>query len=501
MDKLSVLKLLKEYETLVKKGDIQFLKPKTEQQGSVLELIAELIVDFTEATEKGDLSVHLDWHVAHTKGRELWKQLASCALNSIDPGSKGNSRLFEFLEKATEFEELLYGLEEYYRDHTLHSLWVYFIGEHLLRGKLGNIYDNLDWHIFNDIEKDKEDYAQKLLNDAKSTEVRLRKSINGSKDAIWCLMALCHDLGYSLSKLDRLNEKVKGVLSFYDLPNFNHLGYSLNIENQYAVEQFLELVSMDVRLMPHGNKKEVLLKAYRDDSTYWWLCRALEKKQHGILSSLLLYKILGLFAHSWVRGPSEEWGLDEREVKDNVIRGEILFAIAQHEYDFAHLCYMSSLADVLAISDELEEFSRYGRQMLSRKYYDTMAETQIEFKPKRPKQTDEVEITMRYDVKRADDLKGFFHRKAERLSKFYSLGQHDSDIICRIKNITMEASHGDLKFSFTLGRDTQHSGQLPSRKLNGETHKAGKYTIEFLDDKLLVVADKDKILLEQWLDV
>ncbi len=74
-----------------------------------------------------------------------------------------------------------------------------------------------------------------------------------------------------------------------------------------------------------------LIKCYRDDSIYWRLCRALEKKQHGILSSYLIYKIPGIFADATVRGPAEEWGLDDNEAVENIIRGDILFAIAQHE--------------------------------------------------------------------------------------------------------------------------------------------------------------------------
>ena len=87
----------------------------------------------------------------------------------------------------------------------------------------------------------------------------------------------------------------------------------------------------------------MLIKCYRDDSTYWRLCRALEKKEHGILSSYLIYKILGIFAESSVRGPAEEWGLNDIEAKENTIRGDILFAIAQHEFDFAHLNQLAQI--------------------------------------------------------------------------------------------------------------------------------------------------------------
>ena len=55
----------------------------------------------------------MDWFKTHQKGKDLWVKLASCALNGIDEESKGNSKLFEFLDAATDFEELLYGLEPF----------------------------------------------------------------------------------------------------------------------------------------------------------------------------------------------------------------------------------------------------------------------------------------------------------------------------------------------------------------------------------------------------
>jgi hypothetical protein len=296
--------------------------------------------------------------------------------------------------------------------------------------------------------------------------------MNKYKDAIWCIIALCHDLGYSLAKLKMLNESVQGVLEHFDVPDFRHIGYSLDIEHQYLVSQFLELMCMDVRIEPSEEYREELkkeekdwlskwdkvkdgkysknerkkklnllskqipkdlenkisVKCYKDDSTYWRLSRALEKKEHGILSAYLIYKILGIFAESSVRGPAEKWGLDDNETQRNIIRGDILFAIAQHEFDFAHLNQLGSLADILIIADELEEFSRYGRQLASRKYYATTAKTSIKFinsknnEGIKPGQDIEIEIT--YECKHKDnkDFRDFFRRKAEeRLCSIYSL--------------------------------------------------------------------------------
>ena len=287
MKKLNVLELLNSYKGWVEKGKIQFLKSDSPEQQKILQLLDDLISDIATASGKGDLSSNLDWQAAHKKGRDLWQRLASIALNDIDAYSKGNSELFSYLDSATEFEDLLYGLEEYYRDHTLHSLWVYFIGEHILRDHLPEVHENLNWYLFNDIEREKDQNPPNLITDSKHKERGLCKSVNKTKDAIWCIMALCHDLGYSLSKLENLNDKIKSVLKYFDIPTFQHLGYSLDIEHHYIISQFLELMAMEVRIVPSVDNKDVLIKCYRDDSTYWRLARALEKKQHGILSSYI----------------------------------------------------------------------------------------------------------------------------------------------------------------------------------------------------------------------
>lgn len=506
MENIKVLTLLNKYKDWVTKGEIQFLKNGSKAQSEILRLLKDLITDFKEAEKKaGDLSENLDWAKTHNKGRKLWENLASASLNNIDCDSKGNSEIFNYLKAATEFEDLLYGLEPFYRDHTLHSLWVYFIGEYLLRDELPDLNKNLNWYLFNDIERDKTSYSPTLLKEAKQKEKYLCKKVNEKKDAIWCIMALCHDLGYSLAKLDKLNEKAKNVLKFFDIPNLRHIGYSLDIEHQYLISQFLELMSMEVRIVPNMDKKEVLIKCYRDDSTYWRLCKALEKKQHGILSSYLLYKILGIFADAWVRGPSEEWGLDDSEATDNLIRGDILFAIAQHEFDFSYINEIGGLAEILILADELEEFSRYGRDILSRKYYDTAADARISFKTSNSKQGKNIEIDIIYEVAPNRPINDFFIRKAERLSKIYSLKQEEDEKInkskfYRIKNIKMTAEKGDIKYTFKLCRDNRNKGYLPGVEIKGRKYPKGEYSLECYDDGIFVDIKVEEIPLKDWFE-
>ena len=164
---MKVTTLLDKYKGWVNAGVIQFLQ-EPKQQKEVSTCIEELwpIMKRLEREKKngGTQGEGQDWYKAHEKGSELWKMLAKYALRDIEPTAKGNATLYRFLKAATEFEDVLYGLEPHYRDHTLHSLWVYLIGEHILRKPLKDgpsdkcIYlrEKLNWYLYNDIKKDKD---------------------------------------------------------------------------------------------------------------------------------------------------------------------------------------------------------------------------------------------------------------------------------------------------------------------------------------------------------
>lgn len=577
-----VLNLIEQYQTSVSEGAVQFLESDSNKE--INGYLGDLYKIFKPLKNKEkEKNKEYDWNKAHESGRQLWKKLVSQALNSIDPNSKGNSTLFEYLTVATKFEDLLYGLEPFYRDHTLHSLWVYFLGDNLLRNELVHIYDQPDWYIYNDIKRDKDkyDFKHELKEYSIIKKEILQNAVNTHKDAIWCIIALCHDLGYSISKLNKLNKSVQNVLKYFDVSDFRRIGYSLDIEHQYLMSQFLELMAMDVRIVPAENyaddlsvkpaefeeewgkvykewkvkkrKKDdfkknydeilkkfsgekvsktlgdrVLTKCYRDDSTYWRLSRALEKKGHGILSAYLIYKVLGIFAESSVSGPAEVWGLDDNEAQANIIRGDILFAIAQHEFDFAHLNHIGSFADVLIIADELEEFSRLGRQMLSREYTHTTAETSIKFinkkKGEKIEQGKEIDIEMDYicQHKERDDFLNFFVRKSKKLCSIYSLklspeDKDEEDMgkenYCIINKITMTViwqeneNETKEKYWFRLCRESDNEryfeGCLPRYKRNPKTKKITKCVrqLKSYDDKLKVVYRNKEYPLKEFLHI
>ena len=507
MENLTVVRLLDGYRQRVERGEIQFLQKGSRDQGQseVLALIQPLLVSLKEAEGKpGSLSDNLDWHETHVQGRSLWEKLVGCALQGIDPEAKGDSELFQFAKAAADFEDLLYGMSRQYRDHTLHSLWVYIMGEYILRDLLLDVYQNLDWYVRNSLLHDTSSYPFKLLGEARGIEEKLLNEANKRKDAVWCLTALCHDLGYSLSQLQKLNESVEKVLKYFDLPDFTHIGYSFEVEHQYLTSQFLDLTVGEVWIVPSPDNKDVLIKNFRNDADYWRLCRALEKRQHGVYSSFIIYKLLDLFADVSVRDPAETWGLEEAEAVDNLLRGNILFAIAQHEFEFAHLNTMGSLADILVLADELEEFSRFGRQLLARQYKDTMAEVGISFKPHKTTHRRNLDIDITYEVAKDCNQKEFYVRKAKKLCRKYSLSEKDESsrgpAQYVIGNMKMVVKKDGREFSFCLSNDpAKTEGQLPEARIGG--YPAGTYHLSCHDDKIVVSTKDGGIALEEWFGI
>ena len=517
------------------------------------------------AADEDEPELILDIYEVHMSTVKLWEALISAALSHISPSAKGNSTLFGYLKEATKFEDLLYGLDPYYRDHTVHSLWVYLIGLNLMndRSHLHLVANNLNWYIFNDVtEAEHDDF---LVRWAALTERFLIRKLNEKRDAIWCIMALCHDLGYSIAKLSDLNESVQKVLAHYDVSNLSRIGYSLDIEHQYLVEQFLELMAMEVRIVPRGDditeldkktehsygealeyirgwneskavftqheglhqyvtdcigekngqeflsrfplkgkkinkftdylkelNSSILIQSYRDDNTYWRLCKALEKKEHGIISAYLLFKKIELFADTYIRGAAEEWGLEDAEAKSNAICGGILFGIAQHQFAFADVSGMGSLAEILILCDELEEFSRYGRELQSRKYTHTTARTNVKFVF-----TDEwLSIAMTYVSVRQkmEDFRLFCLRKAERMCQLFSLeskDERDKDKpqdrtrypIKAIQStfIKKESKNVEAEIGFSMSNESRY--YLLSIRESGGTWS---FAVECRDDKLHV---------------
>lgn len=113
------------------------------------------------------------------------------------PYAYGVEKLYDYFLKYNNFEKMLYGGSEYYRDHMVHVFRVWIIGTDML------LRDNA-----------------KFLNSIKISD---EFEINGyEKLSIWTIIALTHDLGYPLEKALQIIDNTKDMMkSFIQNPVLN----------------------------------------------------------------------------------------------------------------------------------------------------------------------------------------------------------------------------------------------------------------------------------------
>ena len=278
--------------------------------------------------------------------QKLWPHFVRNAINHLRIGDKrekgslkfdfGVKNLMDYFDEFTKFEELLYGIDEFYRDHSIHVFRVYFLGEYLIRHHI-NGYENLE--ILN--------YPDKLNSE---------NTTPNEMEAMWCIIALCHDLGYPLQKLDELNKKVLKILEFFGTSNFFPIKFSLPLEGTILDKFILKIIS---------SRLTDKLKLHLQPKFYAKYSNSYEKLNHGIMSCILLMKNLVyfketdyqvIFKEGFSMNNNKEMYLED--ARQFIIRREILRAIASHDNEDIYHIKMNNFLFLLIICDELQEWNR-----------------------------------------------------------------------------------------------------------------------------------------------
>ena len=169
----------------------------------------------------------------------LWKKLFESAMSYISSNKKGYDKIFKYFDSYVEFEELIFASDSFYRDHTLHCLWVYFLGEYL--------FNNPEFSELYRLDRETSE-SYKLLSklpgslgivegkDARQLEevLNLEEDFAPLKDSVRCLSALTHDLGYPLKKIEKINKSMNKVLPFFAIHNFANFSFEYeNIQQEF----------------------------------------------------------------------------------------------------------------------------------------------------------------------------------------------------------------------------------------------------------------------------
>lgn len=294
-------------------------------------------------------------------GKNLWKLLLRKSIYKLYTDLSGFNILANYIDYYTGFEELLFGLEPFYRDHSLHSLWVYFLGEYFLKNNYVNPKDiQVSIEMYENFKTDKK--VQEISNHS-------RESVLKNLDELWCITALTHDLGYPISKIETINKKINDILPYFGKFIKQEFSLEKSVIQSELFLKMLHLISSDI----HYTKENLPNQILKIDR-YLPLVQSVESYDHGVLSAYLIYKNL----FPMTRTPFYETGSsvvhDKEEVKIFLTNQAILKSMALHSCKFKRFTKFPSFESLLVVADELEEFSRWSRSGKQRNFITDICE-------------------------------------------------------------------------------------------------------------------------------
>jgi len=431
--------------------------------------------------------------------KKIWKLLFENALSSIDSDRKGYDDLFRYLDEFIDFENLLFASDEFYRDHTLHSLWVYLLGEYVQNtepfknlfgkfivptGKLDNLYKLQKF--LSKIEENRKDvklfYHQKFFID---TIIQYFSS----NQAVWCIIALCHDLGYPIKSIKNINKKIKCILPYFSIKEPESFYFAYDRAYESFISSFLNLLCEYGRFNPLKSNPLEADKAFKLLDKYIWgsdciykdLTKSeivkltdeeindlknglstsfeyifstgskmrfsydLNKLHHGIFSSLILVNNLRTFRKT-LEKESEPIKFRSKQPKSATspfLKHMILNSIAHHTSRGYLIKNITDFSDLLIIVDEMEEFSRISRAGRSRDFVKEFCRTEIDY--------DEDVLKLGYIFEKNDETDinplFFFKEKCKRFLSIINFDELSTDF--KIKMLVADKRSHEYK-TYTL---------------------------------------------------
>lgn len=286
--------------------------------------------------------------VAH---HTLWKELLGDAITFLkhndtrehsikkekperDRVAFGIDDLYKYFEEYQDFEALLYGADKFYRDHIIHLFRVWFLGLWLIE-RFGG-----------DIQWDKE------------PSLKTNEALDISEDevsAMWCLIALTHDLGYPLDKVEKVRTKIDAMMRYFGGGSSSSADFQIPSHHHFINDFILKFISSKLTAQPGRAQKDSFQTSIQS-KFYLKFSKSLENFKHGIVTCILLMKNLVYFLESDL--DLTKTFKEPEDARQFYIRREILRSIASHtSTDIYHL-YPNSLALILILADELQVWDR-----------------------------------------------------------------------------------------------------------------------------------------------
>ena len=286
----------------------------------------------------------------------LWRLLLNKAFKFIDFDERiGIEKLYEYLSDFRDFEEILYGANPFYRDHTYHCINLYLMGEYLFR-------DN------------------KMYNRLRMFTPRSVNRID-AESAIFCIISLTHDIGYPIEILNSINQNISKMYSHYKNIKLNELSFEFPLVYQGIFEYLIDILS----ITPDPKKSNNLDYERESEEKYGkpigyielkkapeimqhlkpQISKALIDYNHGLFSCFKLIENLHLFKDNYGISFSNlnlvkkkgRFLIDERFLISQLI----LKTIHYHSTTDVRICEEDLMHLWFNLLDDISEWSRYTK--------------------------------------------------------------------------------------------------------------------------------------------
>ncbi|MGO9015176.1 MAG: hypothetical protein ACLQF0_09375 [Dissulfurispiraceae bacterium] len=285
------------------------------------------------------------------------------AYKKMTEGSLFVFQLKEYFKAFIEFERLLYGAEQFYRDHVYHIIRVWLTGEFILHKFINNRFPIV---IF-----DAKDLRKDIL-EKKDDSIKISTKSNGllyegEEDAIWCLIALTHDLGYPLSKVEKINSSLRKMMSYFVKSGLEEFSFTFPQQNQFINDAILRYLSSKIvryekktriNKNPPSYKSHTHYKTHIQAKFYLKFSQSFERFDHGIISCIALVKNLVYFMETNFDWDDVAVLTNVEEARQFIIRREIMRSIASHTCPEIYHLYPNTFSFLLLLVDELQFWGR-----------------------------------------------------------------------------------------------------------------------------------------------
>lgn len=491
--------VLKFYLEQIKDDGINFLKGKNSFKNEISKEINLLLVE-------------KDMHVKINIAKNLWKLLFESSMSYLDPDKRGYDDMFSYFDEYVSFEELIFASDAFYRDHTLHCLWVYFLGEYIRKNNdYKDVLTDEYSSMFNAIDDMNRVFSQSKHKDVFKDFnyiLDLVKNIVNNKEAIWCVSALTHDLGYPIKKIEKINKSIQKVLPYFHVKNHSEFNFNYTDVQQSFINDFIDLMCYEIKMdagidfsdtslserstkiikfedgkltidddeIDGLNEKEYkTLRQTISNSSKIEMKINLTKRlnfandfehyEHGIMSAFLLMKTIHSFnTFKFVYNDHKNIDKDDIDLSKLIFVHDILDAVANHTSPKYQIKSITGTSDFLILIDELEEFSRISRADQNRQFIEQFCKTNLSF------EDGWFQVDFIFDNENIESLNPelAFKGRCKRFLTLFDIFNLDKDLKIRLRCIDKILENNDI-YTLEIGR--KHANII----INEEEQSIPKY--------------------------